>query len=163
MRAKTLVASAVAVLAALPLAAQDAALTNGVAGSHLLVAQARVQAEQSPRLVVWRGRETAAFTSPSYAALPFDRAVLSWNATGPALFELEVDGDGNWRTMGKWGPKPESVTADGVNVDTLELKAPAKSFRFRFTPEPGTAVSRRSCASGLSPAAILQACRVTRS
>jgi hypothetical protein len=97
------------------------------------------EVEQAPRLVVWRGHATASFLSPEFDALPFDRAVLSWNASGPAVFELEVDGQ--WRTMGKWGPKPESVSADGVNVDTLELKAPAKSFRFRFTPEPGTVVT----------------------
>jgi hypothetical protein len=89
----------VALLAALPLRAQDAALSEGGARASALVVQARAAAQQEPRLVVWRGHETAAFTSPSYDALPFDRAVLSWNATGPALFELEVDG--KWRTMGK--------------------------------------------------------------
>lgn len=130
---------AVALLAALPLAAQDPALAGAAPRARVLIDAARAQVRQEPRLVVWRGRETAAFTSPSFDALPFDRAVLSWNATGPALFELEVDG--KWRVMGKWGPKPESVAGDGVNVDTLELTAPAKSFRFRFTPAPGTAVT----------------------
>src|SRR6185312_269641 len=118
---------ALAPAAALPVRAQE--LAEAAASSRALVEQARATTEQSPRLVVWRGRETAAFTSPSYDALPFDRAVLSWNATGPAVFELEVNGDGVWRVMGKWGPKPESVSKDGVNVDTLELTAPAKSFR----------------------------------
>ncbi|HXT02434.1 MAG TPA: peptidase C39 family protein [Elusimicrobiota bacterium] len=106
-----------------------------------MIAAARFRTEQGPRLVVWRGSETDALTSPSYDALPFDRAVMSWNASGPAVFELEVNGDGQWRIMGKWGPKPESVSENGVNVDTLELPAPARSFRFRFTPAPGTKVT----------------------
>jgi uncharacterized protein YvpB len=140
-RAGLLVAPAFAVLAALPSRAQDRALADGEARSKVLIAGARAQAQEAPRLVVWRGRESSAFTSPSYDALPFDRAVLSWNATGAALFELEVDGSGKWNAMGKWGPKPESVKADGVEVDTLVLKAPAKSFRFRFTPQPGAALT----------------------
>lgn len=141
MRAKLVASALVLAFAALPAAAQGRALADGSEASRALIAQARAQTQQEPRLVVWRGRETAAFTSPSFDALPFDRAVLSWNATGPALFELEADGDGKWRIMGKWGPKPESVKGDGVDVDTLELKAPAKSFRFRFTPAPGTVVT----------------------
>jgi uncharacterized protein YvpB len=116
-------------------------LADGAARARVLIADARAQTEEAPRLVVWRGHETKTFTSPSYEALPFDRAVLSWNATGAALFELEADGDGKWRVMGKWGAKPQSVKGDGVETDTLVLKAPAKSIRFRFTPEPGTAVT----------------------
>ncbi len=136
-----LIALAAALLASLPLLAQDRALADGDARSRVLIAGARAAARQSPRLVVWRGRATEAFTSPSYPALPFDRAVLSWNATGPARFELEADGDGNWRDMGEWGPEPRSVPGDGVEVDTLVLKAPARSLRFRVTPAPGTAVT----------------------
>jgi len=108
----------------------------------LCIAPALRAAEQTaPHLVVWRGNLTAAYTSPSYPASPFDRAVLSWNATGAALFELETDGDGVWRAMGKWGSQPQSVKGDGVEVDTLVLKSTAKSFRFRVTPESGTAVT----------------------
>jgi uncharacterized protein YvpB len=129
-----------ALLAALPLRAQDSDWADAGGDSRALISDARAQAEQFPRFILWRGRETEAFSSPSFTALPFDRAVLSWNATGPAVFELQADG-GAWRTMGKWGPRPESVPSDGVEVDTLVLKAPATSLRYRVTPAPGTAVT----------------------
>jgi uncharacterized protein YvpB len=96
---------------------------------------------ETPHLVVWRGSETAAFTSPAYAVGSFDRAVLSWNATGAATFELEAGGDGKWRVMGKWSEAPRSVKGEEVDVDTLVLKAAAKSLRFRVTPEPGAVVT----------------------
>ena len=141
MREKFVAPLAAALLAALPLRAQDLALADGDVRSRVLISDARAQAQEAPHLVVWRGREARAFTSPSYAALPFDRAVLSWNATGAALFELEVDGNGKWNAMGKWGPEPRSVKGEGVEVDTLVLKTPAKSFRFRVTPEPGAEIA----------------------
>jgi hypothetical protein len=90
-------------------------------------------------LTIWRGRATEPFTSESYAVAPFDRAVLSWNASGAATFEIEVEGV--WRRVGKGGDAPEGVKADGVDVDTLVLKEPAKAFRFRATPEAGAVVT----------------------
>jgi len=93
----------------------------------------------SASLTLWRGQETATFVSSSYAVDAFDRAVLSWNATGAALFELEVDG--RWHVMGRWGDKPRSAKTKDVDVDTLVLKTPAKSFRFRVTPEKGATVT----------------------
>jgi len=85
---------------------------------------------------VWRGRATEALTSQEYTVAPFDRAVVSWNSSGAATFELEVDGA--WHVMGKWGDKPESVKADAVRVDTLVIKRPATTFRFRATLRPPT-------------------------
>ena len=88
--------------------------------------------------MIWRGRAAEPFTSAEYRAEPFDRAVLSWNASGAATFELEVGG--TWRLMGKWGDAPASAKTAEVDVDTLVLKAPATSFRFRVVPEKGAAV-----------------------
>ncbi len=103
--------------------------------------KARRATTEAAHLVVWRGRETAAFTSPAYAVGSFDHAVLSWNASGAALFELEADGDGKWRAMGRWSDAPQSVKGEGVDVDTLVLKSAAKSLRFRVTPQPGSVVT----------------------
>ena len=85
--------------------------------------------------MIWRGRATEPLTSEEHRVQPFDRAVLSWNASGAATFELEVDG--RWHVMGKGGDAPASVKTDAVDVDTLVLKSPAASFRFRVTPEKG--------------------------
>lgn len=90
-------------------------------------------------LTLWRGRATEPFTSETYAVEPFDRAVLSWNASGPASFEIEVGG--NWHLVGKGGEAPEGVKSGAVDVDTLVLKEPARAFRFRATPEKGAAVT----------------------
>jgi len=84
--------------------------------------------------VVWRGRAAEAFTSETFTVAPFDRAVLSWNASGTAAFEIEAAG--TWFSMGPSGAKSESV-----DVDTLTLKPPATSFRFRVTPVRGTTVT----------------------
>ncbi len=83
---------------------------------------------------LWRGRATAPFTSEEFRVRPFDRAVLSWNASGTAAFELEAGGA--WHRMSPATPKTASV-----DVDTLVLKEPAAAFRFRLTPEKGAAVT----------------------
>ncbi len=88
---------------------------------------------------LWRGRATEEFTSEAYRVQSFDRAVLSWNASGAATFELEAGGA--WHLMGKWGDAPASAKTGAVDVDTLVLKVPAASFRFRVVPEKGAAVT----------------------
>jgi len=90
-------------------------------------------------LTVWRGCATEAFTSPEYIVAPFDRAVVSWNATGPAVFELLVDD--NCYCMGEWGPEPRSRKSDAVAVDMLSLQTAARSFRFCVQPAQGAAVT----------------------
>jgi hypothetical protein len=90
-------------------------------------------------MTLWRGRSTEPFTSATHRVGPFDRAVLSWNATGAAAFELEVDG--RWHLMGRWGDTPGSAKTGAVDVDTLVLGAPQTSFRFRATPERGAAIT----------------------
>jgi len=101
--------------------------------------RAKALRASSARLNVWRGQEAAAFVSPRYEVDPFNRAVLSWNTTGDALFELEVDG--RWHIMGQWSAEPRSVKTGDVDVDTLVLKVPARSFRFRVTPQKGAMVT----------------------
>jgi hypothetical protein len=88
---------------------------------------------------LWRGRAKEPYTSVTYRVEPFDRAVLSWNAAGPAAFELEV-GD-RWYLMGTWGDTPASARTGAVDVDTLVLSAPQATFRFRATPGGGGAVT----------------------
>ncbi len=89
-----------------------------------------------PGLAVWRGRSVQAVTSASYDADPFDRAVLSWNAGGPVTAEIGIAGQ--WYVL----CTPEGgVKGDSVDVDTLVLKEPVRSFRFRVTPAPGTEVT----------------------
>lgn len=88
---------------------------------------------------IWRGQATEAFTSEEYRVGPFDRAVLSWNASGATAFELEASGA--WHLMGTWGDRPRSAKSETVDVDTLVLSQPAASFRFRVTPEKGAAVT----------------------
>ena len=95
--------------------------------------------EHHDHLLLWPGVADREFSSPEYAVAPFDRAVLSWNATGAADFELEVDGVKH--TMGKWGERPESRKTAAVDIDTLVLKSPAKSFRFHLHPAPGARVT----------------------
>lgn len=109
----------------------------------LTLASGPAAAASSKGLELWRGKVAGqAFTSPVYAVSEFDRAVLSWNADGPALFELEAGGDGQWRVMGRWSERPRSQDGQAeVDVDTLKLKTPAKSFRFRVTPENGATVT----------------------
>jgi hypothetical protein len=99
---------------------------------------------QESRLAVWRGRAAEPFTSDEYRVAAFDRAVLSWNAAGEAVFELGV-GDA-WHRVGKSGERPEGVKSGSVDVDTLVLKEPAVSFRFRVTPAAGAVVTRVSVA-----------------
>lgn len=101
------------------------------------VSAAAAPADRAP--YIWRGRASAALTSPVIESRPFDRAVVSWNASGPVFLELEAGG--RWHAIGRWGPEPRSVPGGAVNVDTLRLPAPARSFRFRVTPEPGTTVT----------------------
>ena len=67
---------------------------------------------QAPSLTLWRGCVTGRFTSPEYTVTPFDRAVLSWNASGPCVYELEVRGERY--CMGKWGKKPRSQATNSV-------------------------------------------------
>jgi hypothetical protein len=88
---------------------------------------------------VWRGRATGEFVTPEARVAPFDRAVLSWNANGPAAFELDVEG--RRYLMGRWGDRPASARTADVDVDTLVLKSPATSFRVRAAAEPGTEVT----------------------
>lgn len=93
----------------------------------------------APNLTLWRGGIASDFTSGLYSVEPFDRAVLSWNASGAARFELQAGGA--WHTMGLWGEKPASTKSAAVDVDVLSLPVPAPSFRFRVVPEPGTEIS----------------------
>jgi hypothetical protein len=89
--------------------------------------------------LIWRGAATARLESAPEVSAPFDRAVISWNADGPVLVELQAHGQ--WHVMGRWGPRPESVPGDPqVDVDTLKLSAPASSLRWAVTPAPGTTV-----------------------
>jgi len=88
---------------------------------------------------LWRGKAQGKFCSQEYAVPLFDRAVLSWNCSGPAVFELEVNGARY--CMGRWSDRPRSEKSDAVAVDTLMLKAPACAFRFHMDAEPGTAAS----------------------
>jgi uncharacterized protein YvpB len=99
-------------------------------------------------LTLWRGHATQPFVSHEYRVRPFDRAVLSWNCDGPAVFELEVDGVRH--CMGRWGERPRSASvaqasslhADcSVHVDTLVLECPARAFRFHVRPARGTIVT----------------------
>ncbi len=90
-------------------------------------------------LTIWRGRATEPFTSETYAVAPFDRAVLSWNATDAAAFEIEAGG--TWRLVGKGGEAAEGVKSETVDVDTLVLKEPVREFRFRATPGKGAVVT----------------------
>ncbi|MCY3023345.1 MAG: peptidase C39 family protein [Planctomycetota bacterium] len=70
-----------------------------------------------PHLVLWRGRATEGVASPEYVVAPFDRAVLSWNASGPCICELEANGERH--CMGLWGGKPRSRATAFVATDTL--------------------------------------------
>ncbi|MDX6770099.1 MAG: C39 family peptidase [Elusimicrobiota bacterium] len=89
--------------------------------------------------LIWRGAATTRLESAPEVSEPFDRAVVSWNADGPVLIELEAHG--RWHTMGRWGARPESVPGDPrVRVDTLALDAPATALRWAVTPAPGTTV-----------------------
>lgn len=90
-------------------------------------------------LTLWRGHAAQPFTSREYRVRPFNRAVLSWNCDGPAVFELEVNG--TRYCMGRWGKRPHSETSRVVNVDTLVLKHPARAFRFYVRPAQGTTVT----------------------
>lgn len=90
-------------------------------------------------LLLWRGAESSAMTFPLTASAPFDRAVVSWNATGPVLVELEAGG--RWHVMGRWSDRPRSEPGGLVDVDKLVLPRAATSFRFRVTPERGTTVT----------------------
>lgn len=158
-------------LAAIPANAQlSAPLVDGAAleqlsdikraAQTLRLSSAR-RAQDGSALTLWRGHETQPVVSPEIAVDPFDRAVISWNTTGPATIELEVNG--RWYVMGRWSDSPRSVAAPGVNTDTLELDQPASSFSFRVTPEDGGAVTlvavthwingqRRALTRGPSPA-----------
>jgi uncharacterized protein YvpB len=107
------------------------------AGSLAAAVGAAVAEQES--LTVWRGSEDAALTSPEYVVEPFDRAVVSWNTTGPATIELEAGGQ--WHLMARWGDKPRSGHDPVVNTDTLELPASVDRFRFRVTPAPGSKIS----------------------
>ncbi len=93
----------------------------------------------TPRLILWRGSEEKAIDSREYTVPAFDRAVLSWNCSGPAAFELEVGGERY--LMGNWAEPPVSKKTDSVDVDTLVLKKPATMLRFHVKPEAGTHVT----------------------
>lgn len=89
--------------------------------------------------LIWRGAATARLESAPEPSAPFDRAVVSWNADGPVLVELQAHGQ--WHVMARWGARPESVPGDPqVDVDTLKLSSPASSLRWAVTPAPGTTV-----------------------
>ncbi len=128
-----------AVLLATPASAESWAADASAEAAALLAAPAPVSTLPGRGLHVWRGAATTVLVSPVVASDPFDRAVVSWNATGPALVELEAAGA--WHVMGRWGPRPRSESNGRVVVDTLRLPAAAAAFRFRITPEPGTVVS----------------------
>src|SRR5207244_1614001 len=66
---------------------------------------------------IWRGQATEAFTSEEYRVGPFDRAVLSWNASGATAFELEASGA--WHLMGTWGDRPRSAKSETVDVGPI--------------------------------------------
>lgn len=101
---------------------------------------------------VWRGAATSALESPESPSAPFDRAVVSWNASGPVLVELFASG--RWHVMGRWGESPRSERDEQVAVDTLKLRSPASSLRWRVTPAPGTTVSLVAVTRWLDGAAI---------
>lgn len=94
--------------------------------------------EKAPHLILSRGRIESEFESPVFAVEPFDRAVLSWNSTGPASFEIEINGARH--VIGKWGIKPEGQKSPTVDVDTLSLDRPADSIRFHVQPEHGAQI-----------------------
>ena len=102
---------------------------------------ARAASSSVPGLELWTGRETLArdleWDYPEVE--PFDRAVLSWNATGPATFVLEVDG--RRHVMGRWGASPRSETTSFVDEDTLKLPSTATAFKIRVLASPGTQVT----------------------
>ncbi|MBI3549188.1 MAG: peptidase C39 family protein [Elusimicrobia bacterium] len=93
------------------------------------------------RLTVWRGEETRPFVSQTYGVNAFNRAVMSWNATGEATFEIEINGSGKWYVMGHWSDEPRSQSSGDVDVDTLVLRSNANTFRFRVTPAAGAKVT----------------------
>src|SRR5688500_12735429 len=96
-------------------------------------------AETFSSVTLWRGEEKASFTSPEYNVESFDRAVLSWNASGEVRFELEISGIRH--AMGRSGEKPQSEKSPSVEVDTLVLTSPAKRFRIHATLQPGATIS----------------------
>lgn len=102
----------------------------------LLAACTSAPPAAEPGLILWRGRSTAPVLSEERAVAPFDRAVLSWNATGAVTAEIEADG--RWHVLAR--PDGGVKTAE-VDVDTLVLKSPATKVRTRVTPEPGAAVT----------------------
>lgn len=80
------------------------------------------------------------------AQMPFDNAVLSWNAKAPGgtalRFELRVRVGSTWTpwyVMGTWGATggaSKSGQSDGwatVDVDTLKLHQPAGAWQYRVT------------------------------
>jgi len=94
---------------------------------------------QSKSLTLWRGVLNESFSSLKYTVEEFDRAVLSWNGSGEAFFELEIGGVRY--AMGRSGDDQCSVKCDSVDVDTLVLKTAARSFCFHVTLQPGAKVS----------------------
>ncbi len=93
---------------------------------------------EAPGLALWTGRQAVdqGLVWDLGEVAPFDRAVLSWNADGPATFVLEVDG--RQHVMGRWGDAPASQTTSFVAEDTLTLPRPAGNLKVRVLPSPGT-------------------------
>lgn len=96
----------------------------------------------SETLDLWRTalRGPAEFTSPEVSVAEFDRAVVSWNATGSVRIEFRIRG-GEWHLMGEWGPDPRSAKTDSVDVDTFVAKESATAFQFRLTLAEGAEVT----------------------
>jgi hypothetical protein len=105
-----------------------------------LAATLSAASSSSPGLELWTGDVTLdQDIEREFTVAPFDRAVLSWNAAGPATFELEVDG--RRHVMGHWGDRPRSETTASVDEDTLKLPRPATAFKIRALASPGTRVT----------------------
>ncbi|HEX9014986.1 MAG TPA: C39 family peptidase [Chloroflexota bacterium] len=98
-----------------------------------------------------RYSERGEYLSPvTEAILPFNNAVLSWNAAAPAAtklrFELRARGAGGWTgwyAMGEWGPDGgrsiagQSDATGRVDVDTLKLSFAATALQYRVILSTG--------------------------
>lgn len=82
--------------------------------------------------------ESAELVAPA----PFDDVVLSWNGEGRLEFDVEVHG--KWYSMGRmeddrhFSPPAQEDGDAKVDVDTLKLKKPATSLRYRVRLKGGT-------------------------
>ncbi|HYG75726.1 MAG TPA: peptidase C39 family protein [Planctomycetota bacterium] len=94
--------------------------------------------QSTPGLCLARMDTTQSVTTEEISVELFDRAVLSWNASGPVRLEMEVQG--SWHAIACDDPQLRARSSN-VDTDLLVLAKPANAFRLRAMPLPGTRLS----------------------